>query len=127
MARALTVEQASEYLQLSPYTVRLWLREGKLPGRKIGRSYRILDTDLEAFLAARPREYENPVGASQGAVRETAPKIDYGMTTQETLDTATRANRIRAVKGMFAGAKRSVDDFLREKHKETDAEEQRKA
>ena len=65
MARALTVEQAAEFLQVSPYTVRQWLRTGKIPGRKIGRVYRILDTDLEALFGADRSQ-------TAGAVREKA-------------------------------------------------------
>jgi len=71
MARALTVEQAAEFLQVSPYTVRQWLRSGKMPGRKLGRVYRILDTDLEAFVG------ENRSPAGGGAVRERAAAVGY--------------------------------------------------
>lgn len=156
MARALTVEQAAEFLQLSPYTVRQWLRSGKIPGRKIGRVYRILDTDLEALVGA---------GQSQpaGAVREKAapdyPQVEpkgrrkprklvgrgslahvgelsseaYLKLKQEErerenqrCDTGTRAERVQAVRGMFAGSKRSVDDFLRDKQEEIETEERRR-
>jgi len=70
MSRALTVEQAAEYLQLSPYTIRQWLRTGKLPGRKIGRVYRILDSDLEALVGADRSQ-------TADAVREKAAALDY--------------------------------------------------
>jgi uncharacterized protein len=80
MERALTVEQAAEYLQLSPYTVRQWLREGKLPGRKIGRAYRIMESDLEACLAgAAPTQPQ--------MVREAQPSIGYA-----SLDAAVMAS-----------------------------------
>lgn len=46
----LTVEQAAEYLQLSPLVVRRWLREGKIRGAKIGRIWRIDEKDLVAFV-----------------------------------------------------------------------------
>jgi len=35
----ITVQQAAEQLQVHPQTVRVWLREGKLKGRLIGRSH----------------------------------------------------------------------------------------
>jgi excisionase family DNA binding protein len=53
--RLLTIEEASQYLQKSVKTVREWLRTGKLAGLKVGGTWRIRASDLEAFLeAARP-------------------------------------------------------------------------
>ncbi|MCL5105247.1 MAG: helix-turn-helix domain-containing protein [Armatimonadetes bacterium] len=31
-------------------TVRIWLRDGKLKGHKIGKAWRIYKSDLEAFI-----------------------------------------------------------------------------
>lgn len=46
----LTVEEVAEKLKISPYIVRLYLREGKLTGAKIGRIWRIDEKDLEEFI-----------------------------------------------------------------------------
>jgi len=46
----LTVEQAADYLKMSPYVVRRWLREGKLPGFKVGHDWRIDEADLAALI-----------------------------------------------------------------------------
>ncbi|MCX6377355.1 MAG: helix-turn-helix domain-containing protein [Armatimonadetes bacterium] len=55
MAQVLTVEQAAKKLQLTPRTVREYLKHGMIPGRKLGRSWRILETELEWFLSgSRP-------------------------------------------------------------------------
>ncbi|MCX6346307.1 MAG: helix-turn-helix domain-containing protein [Armatimonadetes bacterium] len=54
MARILTVEQVAEKLQVKPLTVREYLRKGKIPGRKLGRSWRVVETDLEWFLSGKP-------------------------------------------------------------------------
>jgi len=94
----MTPEDAARRLAVSPKTLRQWLRTGRLGGVKAGRLWRLREEDLAAFLVM-PRP----------------------------TDSATRAEKIRAVKGMFAGSKRSVDDFLREKHEETESEERRKA
>lgn len=51
MSRILTVPQAAEKLQLSPDVVRQYLREGKMPGRKIGKVWRILESDLETWVS----------------------------------------------------------------------------
>jgi len=46
----MTVEQVAAYLQLSKMTVYKYIREGRLPAAKIGKSYRIRRSDVEAFL-----------------------------------------------------------------------------
>jgi excisionase family DNA binding protein len=48
----LTAEQAAAILQLSPKTIKDWLRAGKLTGCKIGRVWRVKSADLEAFIQA---------------------------------------------------------------------------
>jgi excisionase family DNA binding protein len=55
MSEVLTVEQAASKLHVKPHTVREYLKRGMIPGRKLGRSWRILDTELESFLSgSRP-------------------------------------------------------------------------
>jgi excisionase family DNA binding protein len=48
----LTAEQAAATLQLSPKTLKGWLRAGKLTGCKIGRLWRVREADLAAFIQA---------------------------------------------------------------------------
>jgi excisionase family DNA binding protein len=48
----LTVEQAAATLQLSPKTLKGWLRAGKLTGCKIGRQWRVREVDLKTFIQA---------------------------------------------------------------------------
>jgi excisionase family DNA binding protein len=49
----LTPDEAAQMLGLSPFTVRRLLRQGELPGRKIGkRQWRIRRVDLEEYLGA---------------------------------------------------------------------------
>lgn len=113
MARALTVEQAAEFLQLSPYTVRLWLREGKIPGRKIGRAYRILDTDLEAMVGT------NRIPAA-GAVREKA-QVRY-LEELNMLEPRLKPKKLVA-KGMLAHVPGlSVENYLKDKREDQEKE-----
>lgn len=49
-SRILTVPQAAEQLQVSERTVYEWLREGKLPGRKIGKVWRLSAEAINDFL-----------------------------------------------------------------------------
>jgi excisionase family DNA binding protein len=46
----LTPEQVAERLHISHLTVGNWLRSGKLKGVKVGRLWRVRESDLEIFL-----------------------------------------------------------------------------
>lgn len=51
----LTVEQAAEYLQMHKGTIYRYIREGLLPAVRLGKVYRLLRWDVDAFLdAMRP-------------------------------------------------------------------------
>jgi excisionase family DNA binding protein len=64
----LTAEQAAAILQLSPKTIKDWLRAGKLTGCKIGRVWRVKPADLEAFIQASRlvRDAESPADLRKG-------------------------------------------------------------
>jgi excisionase family DNA binding protein len=49
-AQFLTVEQVSKILQLHPFTILKYIKQGKLNGVKLGRRYRIKKSDVEDFL-----------------------------------------------------------------------------
>lgn len=53
----LTVAEAARYLRVSIDTVRRWCRSGELPCKFLGdrAGYRILQTDIAAFLEKRSR------------------------------------------------------------------------
>jgi len=46
----MTVEQVADYLQLNKLTIYKYLREGRLPASKLGKSYRIRKSDVDWFL-----------------------------------------------------------------------------
>ncbi|WP_117161486.1 helix-turn-helix domain-containing protein [Paraliobacillus sp. X-1268] len=46
----MTIAQVAEYLQLSEMTTYKLVQEGKLPGFKIGRHWRIKRDDLDDFI-----------------------------------------------------------------------------
>jgi len=48
--RLLTPEEVAKKLAMSVKSVRNWLRQGKLKGIKVGRLWRIRESDLEEFL-----------------------------------------------------------------------------
>jgi len=46
-----TTEQVAKKLQVSLITVRRYIKSGKLPASKVGRNYRILESDILELLA----------------------------------------------------------------------------
>ncbi len=48
--RILTSEQVAGILQVHPFTVLKYIKQGKLKGSNLGRMYRIRESDVEAFL-----------------------------------------------------------------------------
>lgn len=48
--RILTAEQVAQILQVHPFTVLKFIKQGKLKASKLGRVYRIREKDLEHFL-----------------------------------------------------------------------------
>jgi len=50
MEKYLTSEQVAAVLQVHPFTVLKYLKSGTLEGVKIGRVYRIKESDVEKFL-----------------------------------------------------------------------------
>lgn len=51
--KLLTSEQVSQILQVHPFTVLKYIKEGKLKGIKLGRVWRIRESDVEKFLEER--------------------------------------------------------------------------
>lgn len=53
MENLLTVEETAEKLKAHPETVRDWIRKRELSGVKLGRSWRVRESDLQEFVNAR--------------------------------------------------------------------------
>ena len=52
-----SAEEAAQILGLQVRTVRNYVREGRLPGVRIGKQYRIARSALEAFAGSGPAEW----------------------------------------------------------------------
>ena len=50
MEKLLSPEQVAEILGVSQKMVRDWLRAGRIKGVKLGRIWRVRESDLEAFI-----------------------------------------------------------------------------
>jgi excisionase family DNA binding protein len=49
--RILTTDEVAELMRVSYNTARKWIKLGRIPGRKIGRVWRVVESDLIAFVA----------------------------------------------------------------------------
>jgi excisionase family DNA binding protein len=67
--RLFSAEEVAERLGMSRYTIGEWLRSGRLKGRRIGRFWRVRESDLEAFIA-NPPPLQRPTGAPAAAIAE---------------------------------------------------------
>lgn len=52
--RELTVREAARRVHRAEETIRRWIWAGKLPARKLGNSYQVQETDLDAIAAGVP-------------------------------------------------------------------------
>ena len=59
MEKIYTPEMAAELLHVSALTLRKWLRGGQLNGVKVGRQWRIRESDLNIFLEQGTNDAKN--------------------------------------------------------------------
>jgi excisionase family DNA binding protein len=55
----LTPQEVSDLLRVSVYTVRRWIKQGRLPAYKVGRVWRIRESDLDTWL--NEKRHDNSV------------------------------------------------------------------
>lgn len=53
MEKYFTTEQVANILQVHPFTILKFIKSGKLKGIKLGRVYRIKESDVQEFLESR--------------------------------------------------------------------------
>ena len=53
MEKFFTTEQVANILQVHPFTILKFIKSGKLKGIKLGRVYRIKESDVQEFLEER--------------------------------------------------------------------------
>lgn len=54
--RYLSPDEVAQRLNVKPLTVRRWLKNGNLKGLKLGRLWRVRESNLEAFLKSAEME-----------------------------------------------------------------------
>jgi excisionase family DNA binding protein len=77
-----TVEQFAERLKLHPKTVLRFIKDGRLRAVKVGKSWRILRTDMEATMTGfSPEDYRGAVEAYRGALEKRVARSDARVTS----------------------------------------------
>jgi excisionase family DNA binding protein len=73
-----TTEQVAKLLQVHPFTILKFIKQGKLNGVKIGRMYRIKESDVQTFLQERvtsASSKKQPSKAKTSTKTKTAEKV----------------------------------------------------
>jgi excisionase family DNA binding protein len=73
----LTLDEAARYLRTTRKTLAKLLREGRIPGRRVGRSYRFLRVELAGYLAGR--EEAETAGEQVRQAREFLRRLADGL------------------------------------------------
>jgi len=68
MEDLLTVEQAAAKLQIAPKTLKDWLRAGRIKGVRLGKLWRLKESDLEAFINKSADEDRADITAAEEAL-----------------------------------------------------------
>jgi excisionase family DNA binding protein len=68
MEDLLTVEQAAAKLQISPKTLKDWLRAGRIKGVRLGKLWRLRERDLEEFVERNSDEDRADIAAAEEAL-----------------------------------------------------------
>jgi len=53
LSELLTAQEVSDILKVKLTTVRKWIRQGKIQGVKLGKSWRVEQEDLQQFIQSR--------------------------------------------------------------------------
>lgn len=102
----LTIEEAAGYLKVTPYTIRRYLREKKLPGIKLGGQWRIRLDALEKKLQAASESREvMTIPADNFFTHKT---LDQLITEQGTKP----VTNISVLRGDFWPEEESTEEFL---------------
>jgi excisionase family DNA binding protein len=76
----LTLDEAARYLRTSRKTLSKLVRQGRLPSRRVGRSYRFLRLELDRFLAGsdHSERADEPVRQAREFLRRLADGLYDG-------------------------------------------------
>ena len=106
-----SAEEAAQLLGLQVRTVRNYVREGRLPGVRIGKQYRIARADLEAFTAgAFTQDALSRPQAVTGAAKSTAVVAEASSVVQiDGIDPTARDTIERTLAAAAIGGREDVE------------------
>jgi excisionase family DNA binding protein len=84
-----SAEEAAQILGLQVRTVRNYVRDGRLPGARIGKQYRITRAGLEAFVGGVPAASEQPPPAATTRSVEVSSVIQVDSVSSGEADRVT--------------------------------------
>jgi len=76
-----TVEQFAERLKLHPKTVLRFIKDGRLRAVKVGKSYRILRTEMEAMTGITPEVFRGAIEAYRGVLEKRGARPEPRVTS----------------------------------------------
>ncbi len=107
-----SAEEAAQILGLQVRTVRSYLREGRLPGVRIGKQYRISRADLEAFTGAGLARGDAET-ASVAALPSVRPTLEVSSVVQVDGIASESAERITRTLTAATGGRADSESPLR--------------
>ena len=101
----LTVEEVATRLKVAPFTVRVWLRQGKIEGVKMGKVWRVLVASLDAL--ARPQQNELRLNTNETAKVEVIKA--HLQTPLDAREIAAKQRAARELDALFARLNAEAD------------------
>ena len=111
-----SAEEAAQILGLQVRTVRNYVREGRLPGARIGKQYRIARADLEAFTgggAPGPTIGDEPGSSAQSQPRAGTTTVEVASVVQVDHIAEDAADRIMRTLAAVASGRDESGALLR--------------
>lgn len=98
-----TPEQVAQILQVHPFTVLKFIKQGRLKASKLGRVYRIRKSDVDLFLDEQARESEEAMQRRKASLQE--KKESAKQTESNTAETSVpKKKKIGTVTKSFDAA-----------------------
>ena len=83
MEKFFTTEQVANILQVHPFTILKFIKSGKLKGIKLGRVYRIKESDVQEFLEERMTGTKKKEKKEKKVEKKEENKTDLGKNNGE--------------------------------------------
>ena len=110
MDEMLTVDEVAALLQLSPYSVRQMIRDGRLPGEKLG--YRTVRIPRAAIAAMTSGQTSRTLRVSESTATALYDAAAQEGQEPDQLADALLAEALQDLRETMAGIQRGIDDAI---------------